>query len=88
MRHTCNMLSAALNGDLQNLEYYVEPIFGFEVPTSCPNVPEDVLYPSRSWPSRKEYDQKYRQLAARFIDNFKKFSPDCPPNVIEVGPKI
>jgi len=88
IRHTRNMLSAALNGEIQNVDYYLDPIFGFEVPKSCPNVPEDVLYPSRSWPSRKEYDQKYRQLAARFIDNFKKFSPDCPPNVIEVGPKI
>ncbi|MEJ2484758.1 MAG: phosphoenolpyruvate carboxykinase (ATP) [Anaerolineales bacterium] len=88
IRHTRNMLTAALSGELQNVEYYKDPIFGFEVPISCPNVPEDVLYPSKSWPSKSEYNHKYKQLAARFIDNFKIFAPDCPPQVIEAGPKI
>jgi phosphoenolpyruvate carboxykinase (ATP) len=72
--HTRNMLSAALNGDLLSVEYYKEPIFGFEVPKSCPNVPDHVLYPSKSWPSKKEYEHRYRQLASRFIDNFKKLA--------------
>jgi len=86
--HTRNLLTAVLNGDLLNVEYYKDPIFGFEVPKSCPNVPEDVLYPSKSWPSKSDYDHKYRQLAARFIDNFKKFAPECPQEVIDVGPKL
>jgi phosphoenolpyruvate carboxykinase (ATP) len=86
--HTRNLLTAALNGDLLSVDYYKDPIFGFDVPTSCPNVPENVLYPSKSWPSQTEYDHKYRQLAARFIDNFKKFAPECPQEVIDVGPKI
>ncbi|MCB2179791.1 phosphoenolpyruvate carboxykinase (ATP) [bacterium] len=88
IRHTRNMLSAALNGDLDNVEYYEDPIFGFLVPKSCPDVPEDVLYPSKSWPSKAEYDHKYKQLAARFIDNFKKFAPDSPPEVGKAGPKL
>jgi phosphoenolpyruvate carboxykinase (ATP) len=88
IRHTRNMLSAAINGDLSKIEYYQDPVFGFEVPTSCPEVPADVLYPFKAWPSKKEYDKKYRQLAARFIDNFKKFAPDCPPEVVDAGPKL
>lgn len=88
IRHTRNLLTAALNGDLLDVEYYTDPIFGFQVPKSCPDVPEDVLYPSKSWPSKKEYDHKYEQLAARFIDNFKKFAPECPPSVNTAGPKI
>jgi phosphoenolpyruvate carboxykinase (ATP) len=88
IRHTRNMLTAALNGDLLDVDYYQDPLFGFHVPTSCPDVPEDVLYPSTSWPSKSEYDHKYRQLAARFIDNFKKFAPECPPEVVEAGPKL
>jgi ATP-dependent phosphoenolpyruvate carboxykinase len=32
--------------------------------------------------------QKYKQLAARFIENFKKFETGCPPEVIKAGPKI
>ena len=86
--HTRNLLTATLNGGLLTVDYYKDPIFEFDVPTSCPNVPENVLYPSKSWPSKTEYDHKYRQLAARFIDNFKKFAPECPQEVIDVGPKL
>ena len=88
IKYTRALLNAALSGDLLDVEYYTDPIFGFEVPKTCPNVPESVLYPSESWPSKGEYDRKYHQLAARFIDNFKKFAPECPPEVRTAGPKI
>ena len=88
IRHTRAMLNAALDGRLAEVEYIVDPIFGFEVPTFCPDVPDEVLDPSSSWPDAKEYDKKYNQLAARFMDNFKKFAPDCPPKLVEAGPKI
>jgi phosphoenolpyruvate carboxykinase (ATP) len=86
--YTRTLLNAALNGELLDVEYYKDPIFGFEVPKSCPGVPESVLYPAESWPSEEVYMDKYRQLAARFIDNFKKFAPDCPPEVRESGPTL
>ncbi len=88
IRHTRALLNAALSGALLDVEYYEDPIFGFVVPKSCPDVPEEVLYPARSWPSEADYWSKYRQLAARFADNFKKFAPDCPPEVREAGPKL
>jgi phosphoenolpyruvate carboxykinase (ATP) len=47
-----------------------------------------VLYPAESWPSKEQYDEKYRQLAARFIENFKKFADDASVEVQEAGPKI
>jgi len=81
-------LYMALNGALLNVEYYRDPIFGFEVPKTCPGVPDSVLYPAEAWPSRDEYWKKYRQLAARYMDNFKKFAPDCPPEVIAAGPRL
>jgi len=71
-----------------NVEYYEDPVFGFQVPKTCPNVPDEVLYPAEAWPSKDEYWHKYRQLATRFIDNFKKFAPECPPEVRAAGPKI
>lgn len=90
IRHTRALLNAALTGKLLDVEYYSDPVFGFEVPTTCPgaDVPESVLYPAQSWPSEAEYWKKYRQLAARYIDNFKKFAPDCPPEVVAAGPKV
>jgi len=88
IRHTRALLDAALTGKLLKVKYYEDPVFGFEVPKSCPDVPEEVLYPAESWPSKDEYWDKYRQLATRYIDNFKKFAPECPPEVREAGPKV
>jgi phosphoenolpyruvate carboxykinase (ATP) len=82
------MLSAALNGQLLDMEFYIDPIFGFEVPTQCPHVSDDVLYPAKSWPSQKDYDDKYHQLAARFIENFNKYSEYVSLEVQGAGPKI
>ncbi len=86
--YTRALLNAALSGALFDVEYKKDPIFGFEVPVSCEGVPADVLDPSSSWPSKEEYLEKYRLLASRFIDNFKKFAPDFPPEVRESGPVI
>jgi ATP-dependent phosphoenolpyruvate carboxykinase len=46
-----------------------------------------VLKPAESWPSKDNYMIKYRELAARFVENFKKFEPGCSPEVIKAGPK-
>ncbi len=88
IRYTRAMLAAALRGDLENVPYKTDPIFGFQVPAQCPGIPDEVLDPSSSWPNKEEYWKKYRQLAARFIENFRKFEDVCPPEVIAAGPKL
>ncbi len=88
IRYTRDLLNAALTGQLATVEYYPDPVFGFEVPKCCPGVPESVLYPASAWPSEEEYSDKYRQLARRYIDNFKKYARDCPPEVAAAGPKV
>ena len=88
IKYTRAMLNAALNGKLNEVEYTIDPVFGFRVPKTCPNVPDDLLDPASSWPSTEEYMKKYRSLAIRFINNFKKFGDRTPEEVIESGPKI
>jgi phosphoenolpyruvate carboxykinase (ATP) len=88
IRHTRNLLTAALNGKLDDVEYKTDPIFGFEVPTECPDVPSEVLDPSSSWGDKKEYDRRYKDLAMRFKQNFAKFEDQTPQEVIEAGPKV
>ena len=78
IKHTRAMLNAALSGKLANVEYATDPLFGFQVPKSCPDVPSDVLDPSSSWGDKNAYMQRYRGLASRFIDNFKKFEGQMP----------
>jgi len=87
IRYTRALLSAALRGKLDDLPVKKDPVFGFDVPARCPDVPDDVLEPSASWPSKKEYDKKYRQLAGRFVENFKKFEDRVPANVLQASPK-
>lgn len=88
IKHTRALLSAALSGGLDKVKYYIDPIFGFEVPKSCPNVPESVLEPWSSWPSREEYNKRYRDLAARFQENFSKFEGNTTQEVIDAGPQV
>ncbi len=88
IKHTRALLSAALTGKLAKVKYYRDPVFGFEVPKTCPDVPESVLEPWSSWPSREEYDKKYRDLAQRFIENFAKFTDGTPREVLEAGPRV
>jgi phosphoenolpyruvate carboxykinase (ATP) len=86
--YTRALLNAALSGELAGVGYKADPIFGFDVPTSCDGVPASVLDPASSWSSPETYMQKYRELAARFVDNFKKFEREVPAEVAAAGPNL
>ena len=86
IRHTRNLLNAALEGQLDNVEYRKDKLFGFEVPVTCPEVPEDVLTPEASWGNKDEYWKKYDALASRFIENFKLYAEGCSDEVRNAGP--
>jgi len=87
IRHTRNMLIAALEGKLDNVEYRKDELFGFEIPKTCPNVPEDVFDPANAWGNKKDYWRKYDALASRYIENFKLFAAGVPNEVLTAGPK-
>jgi phosphoenolpyruvate carboxykinase (ATP) len=87
IKYTRALLDAALSGKLLDVDYRTDPVFGFSVPMSCPEVPDSVLEPSNTWGDKAAYDKKYDQLAALYIENFKKFSAGCPPEVVASGPK-
>jgi phosphoenolpyruvate carboxykinase (ATP) len=88
IKYTRALLNAALDGKLNDVEFKTDPIFGFEVPKTCPNVPDEVLDPGASWSDKKEYGRRYKDLAMRFIQNFGKFTDGTPQEVIEAGPKV
>jgi phosphoenolpyruvate carboxykinase (ATP) len=88
IKYTRALLNAALEGKLNDVKFKKDPIFGFEVPQTCPNVPDEVLNPASSWPDPKEYDRRYKDLAMRFKQNFGKFTDGTPQEVIDAGPKV
>jgi len=87
IRHTRALLNAALEGRLDHVTYRKDKIFGFEVPTTCPDIPTEILDPANSWGSKDDYWKKYDALAALYIENFKLFKAGCPEEVLAAGPK-
>ncbi|MFO7608346.1 MAG: phosphoenolpyruvate carboxykinase (ATP) [Candidatus Krumholzibacteriia bacterium] len=87
IRHTRALLNAALEGKLDGVEYRQDELFGFAVPTRCPDVPDEVLDPSSSWGDKDDYWRRYDALAARFRENFKLFADGCPPEIAGAGPR-
>lgn len=88
IHYTRALLNAALAGELLDVPYATDPVFGFQVPRSCPGIPDEVLDPASAWPSEHQYMQRYRELASRFTDNFKKFVEEVEPGVRAAGPAL
>jgi phosphoenolpyruvate carboxykinase (ATP) len=73
LAYTRRMVTAALNGELDNAETWVDPIFGLHVPKHIQGVPDEVLRPRDTWKDPAAYDAKASQLADMFAENFKKY---------------
>ncbi len=87
LKYTRAMVSAALSGELDNVEYEVDPIFNVNIPKSCPEVPDEILNPANLWADKEKYMESAKKLAAKFRDNFAKKYPDMPAYITEAGPK-
>lgn len=83
--HTRAMVHAVLDGRLAQVEFVIEPSFGFSIPTSCPDVPTEVLNPRGVWKDPTTYDQQAAMLAGKFRENFSRF--DVPDEIRNAGPK-
>ena len=81
------MVSAALAGELDGVEYVRDPIFNVNIPLSCPGVPAEILDPRNAWADRDEYEKQARALAKKFADNFASKYPDMPANITAAGPR-
>ncbi|RMI20435.1 MAG: phosphoenolpyruvate carboxykinase (ATP) [Calditrichaeota bacterium] len=80
------MVKAALSGELRQAEFRPHPVFKVLVPTTCPNVPAEVLDPRNTWEDKSAYDQKAAELAANFRKNFQKFT-DASEAIKAAGPQ-
>ncbi|HKZ80926.1 MAG TPA: phosphoenolpyruvate carboxykinase [Pyrinomonadaceae bacterium] len=85
--YTRAMIRAILNGRLATVDARPDPIFGLNVPVSCPDVPQEVLQPRNTWSDKEAYDRQARDLARRFNENFKKYESGVSEAVRLVAPK-
>lgn len=88
LAHTRATVNAALDGRLTNVPYVTDPIFGLQIPTTCPGVPAEVLQPRQTWADPDAYDAQAHKLAAMFVENFQQFADQSSAAVSAAGPQI
>jgi len=88
LSYTRRMVNAALDGELDNVEFKEEPFFGLMIPTSVPDVPDEVLNPRQTWEDKDAYDKKASSLAAMFKENFEQFQDRASEDILSGGPKV
>jgi phosphoenolpyruvate carboxykinase (ATP) len=86
--YTRAMITAALNGELDNVDFEAHPIFGMMMPKTCPNVPKEILHPRFTWANRDEYDVAAKKLAQMFITNFEKYASGVSDEILAAAPKV
>ena len=87
LKYTRAMVTAAINGDLNNVAYKHEPYFNLEIPTECPDVPAKILDPRNLWADEDAYEQAAATLARAFYENFSAKYPDMPEEIKKAGPQ-
>jgi phosphoenolpyruvate carboxykinase (ATP) len=88
LKHTRRMITAAMNGELDHVDYQEHEIFGLHMPTSCPDVPKDILNPKDTWNDAGAYDEMANELAMKFSNNFKQFESEAKNEILEAAPRV
>ncbi len=86
--YTRAMISAALDGNLDNAEFEAHPVFGFMMPKACPGVPSEILNPRNTWEDKNAYDEKAKELGKQFIKNFEKYASHAGGETSSAAPKV
>ena len=82
------MITAALEGKLDNVEFRAHPVFGMMIPKECPGVPSEVLNARDTWADKDAYDAKANELAQKFIKNFEKYASGVGEEILAAAPKV
>ena len=88
IKYTRAMLRAAIDGELDKVEFQTEPFFGLHIPKTCPDVPDEVLNPRETWTNKEAYDEKAENLAEQFVKNFEKYKDTADKKIADAGPKL
>ena len=82
------MITAALDGKLDEVAYESHPVFGLSMPKKCPDVPTEILNPRNTWVDKDAYDEKAKYIAKHFIKNFEKYAGSASQEILDAAPRI
>ncbi len=88
LKFTRSMVDAIHNGDFNDVNFIEDDHFGFFIPTTCPDVPSELLIPRSTWEDMKEYDRTKEKLIGLFQSNFKQFSAKVNSAIRDAGPVL
>jgi phosphoenolpyruvate carboxykinase (ATP) len=88
LSYTRAMITAAINGELDNVDYQAHPIFGMNMPSTCPNVPAEILIPRNTWADKEAYDKTANHLAGLFVKNFEKYASQANEEILAAAPIV
>ena len=88
LKYTRAIIDAIHNGTLASVATQEDPVFGLAVPTSCPEVPAEMLLPRNTWADKTAYDAQAKKVATLFRENFKKYEGQASAEVRGAGPKL
>lgn len=87
LKYTRAMITAAMEGKLNQVDYEAHSVFGVLMPKSCPNVPENILNPRNTWENKEVYDVKANELAELFVNNFAQYASEASKEILDAAPK-
>jgi ATP-dependent phosphoenolpyruvate carboxykinase len=89
IKTTRSCIDAIIDGTIKDVEWTVDPVFGFEVPKSLPGLEDvSVLDPRSTWADKDAFDKMQTKLAGMYVDNFKKYEGKGSIDYTQYGPKI
>jgi len=89
IKDTRGIIDAILDGSIDKAETKTMPYFSFEVPTALPDVDPKILDPRDTYADAAQWEEKAKDLSARFIKNFAKFTGnDSGKALVAAGPQL
>jgi len=88
IKHTRAIIDGIHSGALAAAKTTEDAIFGFEIPTECPGVPNEVLVPKNSWKEPGKYDETAKRLAGLFHENFQQYADQASEEILAAAPRI
>ena len=89
IRDTRGIIDAILDGSIDKAETKTIPYFNFVVPTALPGVDTNILDPRDTYADAAQWEEKAKDLAARFIKNFAKYEGnEAGKALVAAGPQL
>lgn len=88
LKYTRAMITAAITGKLDSVEFQTQPTFELAIPTSCEGVPSEILNPKDTWSDKAAFDETVNNLANKFVKNFEQYQSETSEAILSAAPKV